>query len=258
MIERRPLGRSGIHVSALGLGTVKLGRSAGVKYPTAVRIPSDDEVRELLLEARSLGVNLIDTAPAYGSSEERLGMLLPTPRDDWAIVTKVGESFDGERSTFDFSPEAIRASVERSLLCLRTDRVECVLVHSDGAIEARLVESGVLDALVELRSRGLARSIGVSTKTPEGAALAIAHTDVVMLTLSPARREELPMIARAHAAGVGVLVKKALDSGHASDPREGVRFAASTRGVSSVVVGTTSIAHLRELAEAAGHAADGT
>ena len=250
MIERRPLGSTGIEVSALGLGTVKLGRSAGVKYPSPVRIPSDDEAMALLLAARELGVNLIDTAPAYGRSEERLGVLLPAPREDWVIVTKVGESFDGERSMFDFTPEAIRASVERSLVRLRTDRVECVLVHSDGEIESRLVGSGVLDALRELKSRGLARAVGVSTKTAAGAELAIAHTDVVMLALSPQRQEELPSIECARDGGVGVLIKKALESGHASDPRSAVRFAARTPGVSSVVVGTTSIAHLRDLAGA--------
>ena len=65
----RPLGDTGLTVSALGLGTVKIGRDQGVKYPTAFSIPDDDAVRNLLARARELGINLIDTAPAYGRSE---------------------------------------------------------------------------------------------------------------------------------------------------------------------------------------------
>jgi diketogulonate reductase-like aldo/keto reductase len=73
----RPLGKTGLMVSALGLGTVALGRSEGLKYPKPVRIPSDDEVITLLSTAADLNVRLIDTAPAYGTSEERMGVLLP-------------------------------------------------------------------------------------------------------------------------------------------------------------------------------------
>ena len=83
----RPLGSSGLLVSPLGLGTVKLGRDQGVKYPNGFRIPDDDEARMLLKLARDLGINLIDTAPAYGRSEERLGPLLRGQREDWVIVS---------------------------------------------------------------------------------------------------------------------------------------------------------------------------
>lgn len=57
----RPLGIHGPLVSPLGLGTVKLGRDQGVKYPNGFRIPDDDEARMLLKLARDLGINLIDT-----------------------------------------------------------------------------------------------------------------------------------------------------------------------------------------------------
>src|SRR5690606_33729328 len=89
----RPLGSTGFKVSPLGLGTVKLGRDQGVKYPTGFTIPGDDDASLLLAQARELGINLIDTAPAYGRSEERLGPLLRGQRDEWVIVSKVGEEF---------------------------------------------------------------------------------------------------------------------------------------------------------------------
>ena len=85
-MDRRPLGTTGMMVSPIGLGTVKLGRDSQVKYPETFRIPDDDEARHLLVVAQGLGINLIDTAPAYGASEERLGRLLPGPREDWVIA----------------------------------------------------------------------------------------------------------------------------------------------------------------------------
>ncbi|MCX5690058.1 MAG: aldo/keto reductase, partial [Planctomycetota bacterium] len=101
------LGDTGLRVSPLGLGTVKFGRSSGVKYPTPVTIPDDAAAAGLLAKAMSLGINLIDTAPAYGTSEARLGVILKGQRDRWVICTKVGETFENDRSTFDFSPGAI-------------------------------------------------------------------------------------------------------------------------------------------------------
>ena len=89
----RPLGSTGFDVSPLGLGTVKLGRDQGVKYPNGFTIPDDAQALALLNQARDLGINLLDTAPAYGISEERLGHLLQGQRDEWVIVSKVGEEF---------------------------------------------------------------------------------------------------------------------------------------------------------------------
>src|SRR5687768_5179148 len=127
----RPLGNTGLEISALGLGTVKIGRNEQVKYPASFSIPDDTAVIMLLAQAYELGINLIDTAPAYGNSEERLGQLLHK-RQDWVIVTKVGEEFTEGKSFFDFSASHTRASVERSLKRLNTDFLDIVLIHSDG------------------------------------------------------------------------------------------------------------------------------
>ena len=115
----RPLGSTGLMVSPLGLGTVKLGRDQGVKYPNGFQIPDDDAARMLLKQAKGLGINLIDTAPAYGRSEERLGPLLRGQRQDWVIVSKVGEEFADGLSRHDFSAAHTRMSVERSLNVLK-------------------------------------------------------------------------------------------------------------------------------------------
>ena len=101
-LQKRTLGESGIIVSCLGLGTVKFGRNQEVKYPEKFALPSDEIISKLLDQAQSLGINFLDTAPAYGSSEQRLGRLL-SRRQDWVICTKVGEEFVTGKSFFDFS-----------------------------------------------------------------------------------------------------------------------------------------------------------
>jgi aryl-alcohol dehydrogenase-like predicted oxidoreductase len=240
------LGSTGISVSPIGLGTVKFGRSSGVKYPTPVSVPDDAAAAHLLDRAMSLGINLIDTAPAYGTSESRLGGLLKGQRDRWVICTKVGETFENDQSTFDFSPRAIVGSVERSLQRLATDRLDIVLVHSDGVIEADLIGSKVLPSLAALRQQGKIRAIGASTKTVEGALAALPHCDVLMLTLHPNHLDELPVIEAARLLGKGVLIKKVFGSGHlaGASQRACLDLALGTPGVGSVIIGTTNPQHL--------------
>ncbi|PCI38201.1 MAG: aldo/keto reductase, partial [Thiotrichales bacterium] len=119
----------------LGLGTVKFGRNTQVKYPKFFELPSDTAIIDLLTNAQELGVNLIDTAPAYGSSEIRLGNLLPrvAPRKQWIICGKTGENFTNNISSFNFTRDAIIASVHASLSNLKTDYLDILLIHSNGA-----------------------------------------------------------------------------------------------------------------------------
>lgn len=241
-MEQRPLGTTGIAVSVLGLGTVKLGRNTNLKYPSPFELPTDAAVTELLTAALDLGINLIDTAPAYGNAEQRLGKLLPGKRRDWVLASKVGEQFDGSQSTYDFTPEACQASVLTSLRRLKTDYLDIVLVHSDGR-DAQIVESyGTLQALAELKSRGLVRAIGLSSKSAAGGRLALPHVDVLMATINASYTDEVDLVCEAGDRGVGVLIKKALDSGR-GEP-EHLPTIAAYAGVSSIVVGTQSARHL--------------
>ena len=241
----RALGNTGMSVSVLGLGTVKLGRKEGVKYPTAFELPDDHAASRLLDTARELGINLLDTAPAYGSSEARLGKLLLDRRSDWLLCSKVGENYENGTSSYDFSPEAVRASVKTSLQRLHTDRLDIVLIHSNGDDLKILDELGTLDCLNDLKARGWIRATGISHKTVAGGERAIElGCDVIMATLNLNEQSEGNLIARAGQQGCGVLVKKALASGHSGT--ESLRFAASAPGVSSVIVGTINPTHLRE------------
>jgi aryl-alcohol dehydrogenase-like predicted oxidoreductase len=244
----RPLAGTDLQVSALGLGTVKLGRNEQVKYPSAFTIPEDAAVRELLALARELGINLLDTAPAYGSSEERLGQLMDR-RDDWLLCTKVGEEFENGSSRFDFSAAHTRASVERSLRRLRTDWLDLVLIHSDGNDTEILQDGACVDMLQRLQREGLVRYIGMSTKTDAGGILAAQQLDVVMLTWNLQQRDTA-VLAEAERLGKGVLVKKGLMSGHVQSSSgdmvlDSMQLIFREPGIGCMISGTINPAHLR-------------
>lgn len=250
-LEKRNLGKTGLVVSCLGLGTVKIGRNQGVKYPSGFKLPDNHAVCSLLDKAVELGINLIDTAPAYGDSEERLGNLL-SDRERWIICTKVGEEFQNGQSFFDFSARHVKTSVERSLRRLRTDWLDMVLVHSDGNDVDIINNSDCLDELQRLKQRGLIKSFGMSTKTIEGGLLAARQTDAVMVTCNPVMKDDCVVIEEAARLGKGVLIKKGLLSGHlnsledtVTDPVEqSLKFIFSNRGIGSVIVGTINPQHL--------------
>lgn len=248
----RPLGRTGLTVSALGLGTVKLGRNSALRYRAAFELPDDRAARALLDTARELGINLLDTAPAYGRSEERLGGLLAGERGQWVLCSKVGEIFDGGHSRFDFSPEYTVSSIRESLRRLRTDYLDVALVHSNGDDLAIIERLGTLDALADLKRQGLVRAIGLSSKTLAGGLRAAQCCDVVMVTYNPCQRQEQEVLDACAARGTGALVKKPLASGHlpvgeeAAFLRDSMALVLGHPGVGAALVGTLSPEHLRQ------------
>ena len=255
-LERRALGSTGIKISSLGLGTVKFGRNEEVRYPKSFSLPTDMQIERLLDIARQEGINLLDTAPAYGSSEQRIGRLLKG-RDQWVISTKVGEQFITGKSIFDFSAEKTTESIEKSLRYLNTDYLDIVLIHSDGRDEEILDSTDCMQTLLEMKSAGKIRAIGMSTKTTAGAIKAAELCDLIMVTYNPSATADEIAIDEAFQKNKGVLIKKAFDSGHACSPgavtttKSNLDFALSKTGVSSVIVGTINPNHLRENATAA-------
>lgn len=248
-------------MSALGLGTVKFGRNQQVKYPSGdgFRLPSDHEIEALLDTALASGINLLDTAPAYGSAEQRLGDLLGARRDRFFIVTKTGEEFIDGRSVHDFSAAHTRQSVERSLKRLRTDFIDCVLVHCSHDDTNVLANSAALEVLARLKDEGKIGSFGASTYTPEGGRLAVDLCDCVMAAYSRTYLAERDVIDYARRNCKPVLIKKGLASGHIErlgDLSENIRFIIDTPGVTCLIFGSLDPAHIRANAEALAAAAD--
>ena len=245
VVKKIILGNTNLEVSRIGLGTVKFGRNTGVKYPQRFNIPDDQSIRKLLSLAKELNINLLDTAPAYGLSEERLGIFLKKDRHNWIISSKVGETFDNNQSSFNFTKTFIINSVHRSLKHLNTDYLDLLLIHSNGQDEEIINKYNAFDTLRDLKQQGLIRNFGMSSKTIAGGLLTVNIADVVMVEYNSNHLEELPVIQEAFKLNKGVLIKKALGSGHL-DAETNINLIFKTKGVHSIIIGTINLLHLIE------------
>lgn len=114
-MEYRRLGKSDLKVSVLGLGTWEFGQT------DAWGIGRVEDYRRIVNYALDAGVTLIDTAEAYGKSEEILGELLEDRRNEVVLATKI--------AGYDWSYETMRRRVERSMSRLRTDVIDLYQIH---------------------------------------------------------------------------------------------------------------------------------
>jgi len=249
----RPLGNTGLLLSPIGFGAFKIGRNQKTKYARGYDLPDDSGVQRLLNGVLDLGINLIDTAPAYGRSEERIGQAIAHRRREYVLSTKTGETFEDGRSMYDFSRAATLDSVHRSLRRLRTDVLDIVLIHSDGDDLRILNHSDVVATLQELRSSGLVRFIGLSGKTVAGALAAMNWADVLMIEYHALDRSHEPVLGEAHRRGVGVLIKKPLASGRLP-ARQAIPELLADGRIASLVIGGLDLEHVRENVELAGRA----
>ena len=165
-MDQRQLGRNGPWVSVLGFGAFKIGRNENTKYGTSYPLPNLEDVAKLLNSVLDLGVNYIDTAPAYGVSEERIGKTISHRRSEFVLSTKIGEVFQNGISTYDFTRGGIEKSVKQSLTNLRTDLLDIVFIHANASDLQILNETDAVETLLQLQESGLIRCVGLSAKTP--------------------------------------------------------------------------------------------
>ena len=173
-VLRRGLGRSGIEVSALGLGTARIGGLGWQRDDLAVQYRQDqvDAAIRAIHRALDLGIDFFDTADVYGGghSERILGQALAGRRHRVVIATKFGEAFDGQTgqpTDEEPGPAFIRRACEASLRRLDTDYVDLYLFHlRDYDLERA---GGVRDTLEDLVTEGKIRSYGWSTDDLERA-----------------------------------------------------------------------------------------
>ncbi|MEQ8788373.1 MAG: aldo/keto reductase [Pirellulaceae bacterium] len=241
----RPLGKTGLQVSPIGFGAFKIGRNQGAKYPCGYDLPDESSVAALLHGVLDLGVTHIDTAPAYGLSEERIGRHLAARRSEFVLSTKVGETFEAGRSHYAFDEKSVRDSIHRSLQRLRCDVLDIALIHAPADDVRVLTETDVAATLVALKSAGDIRAIGLSGKTVAAARLAQEWADVLMVEYHSRDTSHAELIAEAAERGIGVIIKKGLASGHLP-AAEAIPFALHAAGVTNLVVGGLSLPHMAE------------
>ena len=148
-------------VSKLGLGTFKFGRNFQVKYPggEGAALPTPEEIDALLIKAHQLGINILDTAPSYGLSEQRIGEALQRTglTHRFYLSSKVSEFQNGNALFYSADPGLMRQSLEQSLINLKVSRLDYLFLHHDD-----LLHETVIQFLLRMKGEKLVDKIGVS------------------------------------------------------------------------------------------------
>ncbi|HQY88708.1 MAG TPA: aldo/keto reductase [Tepidisphaeraceae bacterium] len=155
-MKYRTLGSTGLKVSVVGIGTWQLGGEWGKNYEQM-------EVDEMFDAARSLGINLIDTAECYGDhvSESLIGKAIERDRSKWIVATKFGHKFHKNfERTEPRTARDVRRQTDDSLKALRRDYIDLQQYHSWG--DDQFFADDVLAELLKLKDEGKIRHIGNS------------------------------------------------------------------------------------------------
>jgi aryl-alcohol dehydrogenase-like predicted oxidoreductase len=278
-ITTRPLGRTGVDVTVLGYGAMELRGE-----PRAPAL-DDAEAQRLLNAVLDEGINLIDTSIDYGPSEEIIGRHVGHRRDEFFLASKCGCPLDGPppgvplRDVHDFRADNIRAGIDQSLRRLRTDHLDLLQVHMTPSRE-RMADDDTVATLQSLRDEGKVRFLGMSGTLPHlPDHIAMNVFDVFQIPYSAVQREHEGLITAAREAEAGTLIRGGAARGGSADDknwREGpiglpegegqrrweasgideildgmsrheftLRFTLSHPDLSSTIVGTSNLAHLR-------------
>ncbi len=215
---KRALGSTGEDVTVLGYGAMELrGLPRGPEI-------ADSDAGRLLNAVLDGGINLIDTSPDYGRSEELIGTHIGHRRDEFFLSSKCGCPLVLPTDTpppypHDYTPENVRANVEQSLRRLRTDRLDLVQVHMSPS-EATLREHRTVETLKELQAEGKIRFIGMSGILPNlPDHLAMGVFDVFQIPYSAVQRDHEALIARAADAGAGTFIRGGAARGAAAEDK---------------------------------------
>jgi aryl-alcohol dehydrogenase-like predicted oxidoreductase len=277
-IQTRQLGQTGSDVTVLGYGAMELrGQPRGPAI-------ADDDAGRLLNAVLDAGISLIDTSVDYGRSEELIGRYIGHRRDEYFLASKCGCPLQLPADTpppypHDYSPANVRADVEQSLRRLGTDRLDLVQVHMSPS-QAQLAADGTVETLQALRDEGKLRFIGMSGTLPNlPDHIAMGVFDAFQIPYSAIQREHEDLITDAAAAGAGTLIRGGVARGAPAEDKnwrmgpiglaegegrrrwenseledllEGMsrmefllRFTLSHPGLSTTIVGTANVDHLR-------------
>jgi aryl-alcohol dehydrogenase-like predicted oxidoreductase len=211
-MEKRKLGRTGLDVSRIGLGCSPFGNVNRANDWDPWSPDGRSTAITTIHRALDLGVNYIDTAPAYGQghSETLVGEVMRTRRGDCVLATKVW---------YELDRQAVIDSVHESLKRLQTDYIDVVQIHGrmyTAAECGHILEGGPLDGLRALRDAGKIGFIGVTTEEPWTVMPFLDHADICVYQVAynfiyqSAARHFLPEAAKVDA---GVVTMRTMTSG---------------------------------------------
>lgn len=208
----RRLGRTGLDVSVIGLGTWQLGGEWGKDF-------TQPEADAMVARAAELGINVVDTAECYGDhlSEQLVGRAIGRTRDQWIVASKFGHRYLGDGARRDeWSAQEVVAQLERSLRALDTDRLDLYQFHSGG--DQVFDNDELWEALAAQKAAGKVRFLGISVGDNATAAQVERATDVgadaVQVVYSRLDREpEEALLGSCADQDLGVIAREALAGG---------------------------------------------
>ncbi|MGW4061447.1 aldo/keto reductase [Amycolatopsis sp. NPDC004747] len=231
----------------LGVGTAGLGNVFGEV--------DDEAAAEVVAAAAAAGVRYFDTAPYYGFglAERRLGRALAgLPAGSFTVSTKVGRTLTGGGCFFDFSADAVRRGIEGSLDRLGLDRVDVAFLHDPDDHEEQAA-SEAWPELRRLRDEGVVSAIGVGMNQWEMPARFVERLDVDVVLLAGRYtlldRSGERLLDLCGERGVDVVLGGVFNSGLLIDPRPGAWFDYAPAAADLV----TRAQRMRETATAAGY-----
>ncbi len=211
----RRLGKTGLQVSAIGIGTWQLGNNWG-KYFEQV------EVDAIFARAQELGINLVDTAECYGHhvSESFIGHALKQSRQQWIIATKFGHNHNNHLPPDDnWLPQQVQLQLEASLRALQTDYIDIYQFHS--GTREQLDNDALWTMLNKQVEAGKIRFLGISIGNPNqlyqvdrATALGVSVIQTIYNAIQPKAAEAV--LPSCQHQDLGVLARVPLASGFLS------------------------------------------
>jgi aryl-alcohol dehydrogenase-like predicted oxidoreductase len=211
-LPKRTLGLTGLEVTTLGFGAMEL-RGA----PMGPEI-TDQQAEKVLNAVLDAGINFIDTSIDYGRSEELIGRFIAHRRSEYLLASKCGCVPGAPMGAEHIhTAENIRAGVENSLRRMKTDYLDLVQFHRS-LTRHEFEQDGALEAALALKKAGKVRLVGVSGTLPQLAEqIEMGVFDAFQIPYSALQREHEEIIARASAAGSGIIIRGGVARGAPTD-----------------------------------------
>ena len=273
-MEKRILGRTGLEVTPLGFGALELKHL------------DEKQAAHLMNEVLDNGINYIDTSPDYKLSEELIGKSIAHRRHEYILATKCGDNIQGHEPQRIWTRENLMENLEHSLKTLKTDYIDAWQMH--GAMPHYFTEESkqeVIQTMLDVKKSGKVRSIGTTFRNgskkdelyPAGYGMVAIRElikweelETMQIVYGGLTRKNELAISKASEKGIGMIARGVIKNyfddydmlyskakiAELHEPGETkteflIRYALSHPGLSTMIVGTKDVGHMKANIKAA-------